>query len=152
MIGSPSPNIFIRRTNSRHTSWEFGDDRHGGARMVAVHASGHPFKTAKCNPCVKIGKNLKSIMPSSKWAPLKMCRVPYEEIQIDFGGPIYNETNQEFYFLACIDRFSKIPKAEVFDRANAENIMKFIQEYVLIHGSPRTISLDEAQCQILSAN
>ena len=45
-------------------------------------------KTAKCNPCVKIGKNLKSIIPASKWAPLKLCKVQNEEIQIDFGGPI----------------------------------------------------------------
>ena len=27
-------------------------------------------KTAKCNPCVKIGKNLNSIIPANKWAPL----------------------------------------------------------------------------------
>ena len=47
-------------------------------------------KTAKCNPCVKIGKNLKPIIPAKKWAPLKLCKVPNEEIQIDFGGPIYN--------------------------------------------------------------
>ena len=43
---------------------------------------------AKCNPCAKIGENLKSIIPSSKWAPLKLCKVPDEEIQIDFGGTI----------------------------------------------------------------
>ena len=48
-------------------------------------------KTAKCNPCVKIGKKLKSIIPANKWAPLKLCKVPNEEIQIDFGGSIYNE-------------------------------------------------------------
>ena len=28
-------------------------------------------KTAKCNSCVKIGRILKSIIPSSKWAALK---------------------------------------------------------------------------------
>ena len=54
-------------------------------------------KTAKCNHCVKIGNNLKSLIPSSKWAPLKLPwyqrKVPNEEIQIDFGGPIYNEKN-----------------------------------------------------------
>ena len=104
-------------------------------------------KTAKCNPCVKIGKNLKSIIPANKWAPLKLCKVPIEEIQIDFGGPIYNEKNQEIYFLACMDRFSKFPKAEVFDRANAENILKFLQEYVLLHGVPRAIRLDQARWQ-----
>ena len=104
-------------------------------------------KTAKCNPCVKIGKNLKSIIPVNKWAPLKLCNVPNEEIQIDFGGPIYNEKNREIYFLACIDRFSKFPTAEVFDRANADKILKFLQEYVLLHGKPRTIRLDQTRCQ-----
>ena len=78
-------------------------------------------KTAKCNPCVKIGKILKSIIPASKWAPLKLGKVANEEIQIDSGVPFYNAKNQEVYFLACIDRFSKFPTVEVFDRANADN-------------------------------
>ena len=104
-------------------------------------------KTAKCNPCVKIGKILKSIIPDNKWAPLKLCKVPNEEIQIDFGGPIYIEINKEIYFLACIDRFSKFTTAEVFERANADIIVKFLQEYVLLHGIPRSIRLDQARCQ-----
>ena len=104
-------------------------------------------KTAKCNLCVKIGKNLKCIIPASKWAPLKLCKVPNEEIQIDFGGPIYNEKNQDVYFLACIDRFSKFPTAEVFDRDNTDNILKFLQEYILLHGIPRSIRLDQARSQ-----
>ena len=104
-------------------------------------------KTAKCNPCVKLGKNLKSIIPANKWAPLKLCKVPNEEIQIDFGGPIYNEKNQEIYFLSCIDRFSKFPSAEDFDRSNADNILKFLQEYVLLHGIHRSIRLDQARCK-----
>ena len=69
-------------------------------------------------------------------------------MQIDFVGQIYNEKNQEVYYLACIDRFSKFATAEVFDRANAEDILKFLQEYVFLHGIPRTIRLDQAQCQI----
>ena len=46
-----------------------------GMTDMAVHAW-WPFmhrdllsKTAQCNPCIKIGKNLKSIIPYSKWAP-----------------------------------------------------------------------------------
>ena len=104
-------------------------------------------KTAKCNPCVKIGKNLESIIPANNWAPLKLCKVPNEEIQIDFGGPIYNEKNREVYFLACIDRFSKFPTAGIFDRAKANNILKFPQVYVLLHGIPCSIRLDQARCQ-----
>ena len=60
---------------------------------------------------------------------------------------IYNEKNQKVYFLACIDRFSKFPTAEVFDRANADNILKFLEEYVLLHGIPCSIRLDQARCQ-----
>ena len=75
---------------------------------------------------------------------LKLCKVPNEEIQIDFGGPIFNEKNQEVYFLARIDRFSKFPTAKVFDRANANNFLKFLPEYVLLHGIPRSIRLDRA--------
>ena len=41
----------------------------------------------------------------------------------------------------------KISTAEVFDSANADNILKFIQEHVLLHGIPRTIRLDQARCQ-----
>ena len=36
---------------------------------------------------------------------------------------------------------------EVFDRANADNILKFLQKYVLLHGIPRSIRLDQARCQ-----
>ena len=104
-------------------------------------------KTAKSNLCIKIGKNSKSLIPASKWAPLNLCKVPNEENQTDFGGPIYNEKNQEVYFLACIDRFSEFPTADVFDRANADNFLKFPQDYVLLHGIPRSIRLDQARCQ-----
>ena len=91
-------------------------------------------KTAECNACVKIGKNLKSIIPSSKWAPLKLGKVSSAEIQIDL-----------VYFLVCIDRFSKFPTAEIFGMADVENVLTFLQEYVLLHGIARTIRLDQAQ-------
>ena len=46
-----------------------------------------------------------------------------------------------------MDRFSKFPTAEVFDRATADNILKFLQEYVLLHGIPRTIRSYQVRCQ-----
>ena len=57
------------------------------------------------------------------------------------------EKIKRFTFLHVFDRFSKFPTAEVFDRANADNILKFLQEYVLLHGIPRTIRLDQVRCQ-----
>ena len=106
-------------------------------------------KAAQCKPCTDIGKNLKPIVPASKWKPLLTCRETCnEEIQIDFGGPITNEKYQYIYFLACIDRFSKLPTVEVFEKANGPNVLKFLDDYIHIHGVPRNIRLDQARCLI----
>ena len=105
-------------------------------------------KPAQCKHCTDIGKNLKPVDPASKWKPLLNCSEPNEEIQIDFGGPITNEKNQDINFLACIDRFSKYPTVEVLDKANGPNIVKFLDEYIQIHGVPRNIRLDQARCSI----
>ena len=105
-------------------------------------------KAATCKPCTDIGKNLKPVIPASKWKPLLPCTEPNEEIQIDFGGPITNEKDQDIYFLACIDRFSKYPSVEVFDEANGPNVLKFLDDYIQIHGVPRNIRLDQARCLI----
>ena len=105
-------------------------------------------KAAQCKPCTDIGKNLKPVIPASKWKPLLPCTEPNEEIQIDFGGPITNEKDQDIYFLACFDRFSKYPTVEVFDKANGPNVLKFLDDYIQIHGVPRNIRLDQARCLI----
>ena len=63
-------------------------------------------KASECKACMDIGKNLKSVIPHRKWAPLPKCREPNDEIQLDFGGPILNEKGIEQYFITCIDRYS----------------------------------------------
>ena len=104
-------------------------------------------KAAKCKPCTDIDKNLKLVVSASKWQPLN-CSEPNEEKQIDFGGPITNEKDQDTHFLACIDRFSKYPTVEVFDKTNGPNVIKFLDEYNQIHRVPRNIRLDQARCLI----
>ena len=59
-----------------------------------------------------------------------------EKMQNDFGSPITNEKDQDILFLAYIDRFSKFPTVEVFDKANGPNVIKFSDEYIQIHGVP----------------
>ena len=106
-------------------------------------------KAATCKPCTDISKNLKRVVPVSKWKPLLNCSEPNEEIQIDFGGPITNEKDQDIHFLACFDRFSKYPTVEVFDKTNGPNVIKFLGYYFQIHGAPpRNIRLDQARCLI----
>ena len=80
-------------------------------------------KICDCVPCTDIGKNLKPIIPISKWHPHKLCQEPKEENQIDFGGPIWNEKDREIYFLICIDRYSKYPTVEIFEKANGTNVV-----------------------------
>ena len=74
-------------------------------------------KISDCVPCTEIAKNLKPVIPKSKWHPHKVCQEPIEEIQIDFGGPILNEKDKEIYFLTGIDRYSKYPTAEIFEKS-----------------------------------
>ena len=105
-------------------------------------------KAAQCKPCTDIGKNLKPVVPAFEWKLLLQCTEPNEEIQVDFGGPITNEKDQDISFLACTDRFSKYPTVEVFDKANGPNVLKFLDDYIQIHGVPRNIRLDQARCLI----
>ena len=67
-------------------------------------------KFAKCNPCVKMRLKLNSLIASTHWATIKLCR------PIHFDGLTYKEKDQEVYFLAFIDRLSKFPAAEVFEQ------------------------------------
>ena len=104
-------------------------------------------KSKTCRPCSEFGKNLKSIIPKTKWSPLKPCVEPNEEIQLDFGGPILDGQGREVYFLACIDRFSKFPTLKLYNNANATNIEHFLTKYIAIQGVPRSIRMDQARCQ-----
>ena len=69
-------------------------------------------------------------------------------IQIDFAGPINNEKEHEIYILTCIDRFSKYPSAELVDNANASNVIELLDNYIQIHGVPRSLRIDQARCLI----
>ena len=105
-------------------------------------------KSTECKPCTVIGKNLKSIIPANHFAPHLPCVEPNQEIQIDFGGPFFDEKGTEVYFLAAIDRFSKYPTAYIYDKANGPNVLKFLDMYVENHGIPRSVRLDQAKCLI----
>ena len=94
--------------------------------------------------CTAIGKNLNSIIPAKQFQAHKPCIVPNQEIRIDFARPINNEKDHEIYILTCIDRFSKYPSAEIFDNANASNVIKLLDYYIHIHGVPRSLRTDQA--------
>ena len=101
-------------------------------------------KATECKPCTVIGKNLKSFIPAKEFNPHIPCVEPNQEIQIDFGGPIFDERGNEVYFLAEIDRFSKYPTACIYEKANGPNVPKFLDMYIENHGIPRSIRLYQA--------
>ena len=105
-------------------------------------------KATECKPCTAIGKNLKSIIPAKQFNPHIPCVEPNQEIQPDFGGPILDEKDNEVYFLAAIDRFSKYPTAYIYDKANRPNVLKFLDMYIETHGITRSIRLDQAKCLV----
>ena len=88
------------------------------------------IRTTQCEPCTKIGKNLTPVISASKLLPLRNCSETNEEIQLDFDGPITSENDQDIYLLASVDRFSKDPTVEIFDKANVPNLFKFLNEYI----------------------
>ena len=105
-------------------------------------------KITECKTCTVTGKNLKSVIPAKQFHPHIPCVEPNQEIQIDFGGPIFDEKGNEIYFLAAIDRFSKYPTTCIYEKANGLNVLKFLDMYVENHGIPRSIRLDQAKCLV----
>ena len=105
-------------------------------------------KAIECNSCTAISEHLKSVIPAKQFQAHTPCIVPNQEIQIDFAGPIINEKEHEIYILTCIDRFSKYPSAEIFENANASNVINFLDNYIHAHGVPRSLRIDQARCRI----
>ena len=56
--------------------------------------------------------------------------------------------NMEIYILTSIDRLSRYPSAEIFDNANATNVKIFLDNYIHVHGVPRSLRIDQARCLI----
>ena len=102
-------------------------------------------KSKTCRPCTEFGRNLKSITRKSNWAPLPPCSELNEEIQLDFGGPIFDGQGMEVSLLACIDSFSKFPTVKTSIKRKRPQ-QKFLNKYIAQHGVPRNIRLDKARC------
>ena len=67
-------------------------------------------------PFAAISKNLKSIILAKQFQSHIACLEPNQEIQIGFGGPIFDEKGREVFFLAAVDRFSKYPTACIYQK------------------------------------
>ena len=105
-------------------------------------------KATECKPCTVIGKNLKSVIPAKLVLPQIPCVEPNQEIQIDFRGPNCDEKCSEVYFLAAIDLFPKYSTAFIYEKANAPNILKFLDILIENYGILLSIRLDQEKCWV----
>ena len=62
---------------------------------------------------------------------------PNEEVQLDFVGPLPDESNKYAYILVAIDKWSKFPTAKVFSNTAADIVKKIMQRYTSNNGVPR---------------
>ena len=53
-------------------------------------------KATECKLCTAIGKNLKSVIPATQFPPPITCVEPNQEIQIDFGGTIFDKMGMKY--------------------------------------------------------
>ena len=98
-----------------------GNDMYGHELLVPYMHRELIVKATESQPCTMIVRNLKSVIPAKQYNPHIPCVEPNQEIQIDFGGPVFDEKGIEVYFLAAIDHFSKNPTACIYDKAKIEN-------------------------------
>ena len=101
--------------------------------------------TQNCQLCIKIGKNLKPLIPKNKISELPQLTEPNEEVQLDFAGPVLDEKHKDLYILASVDRYSRYPHAKVYHNCDAETAIEYLSQYIKFHGIPRNIRCDQAQ-------
>ena len=106
--------------------------------------------TQNCQPCIKIGKNLKPIIPKSIISQLPPLQEPNEEVQLDFEGPIMDEHQKDSYILASVDRYSRYPHDRVCHNCDCdvENAIEYLNKYIKFHGILRKLRCDQEQVQI----
>ena len=97
------------------------------------------LRAENCKQCTDQGKNLKSLFPKSDLGCLPKLLEPNQEIQLDYAGPIPNESNNDTYILVAIDQFSCYPSAIVHPNCDATTAIDFLQKICEFHGIPRSI-------------
>ena len=68
---------------------------------------------------------------------------PNESVQLDFWGPINYLKESKKYVLVGVDRFSRWSSAMVCNSNRSDKIIKFLKAYIIAHGVPRQIRVDQ---------
>ena len=104
------------------------------------------FHGINCSECTLAAKNLKTIIPNSQTSELPPFLGANEELNLDFAGPLDSYWGSNYYILLCFDRFSKFPSAKITSSTSAKTVIKFLKDYLFLHGIPYSIRIDHAIC------
>lgn len=91
-----------------------------------------------CNECQRMGKLRKDLTI----IPVKVTE-PFDQIGIDFVGPLKLSNNKNRYILVATDYLTKWPEARSVPHASAKEVAKFLYEEIICrHGVPSSILSD----------
>ena len=96
-----------------------------------------------CPECTLAGKNLKNMCSKDDIGKIPEPKEPNESVQLDFWGPINYLKESKKYVLVAVDRFSRWPSAMVCISNRSDKIIKFLKAYIIAHGVPRQIRVDQ---------
>ena len=65
---------------------------------------------------------------------------------MDYAGPIKSKTRGDVYILVAVDRFSKLPTAQIRKNTNSRTVLKFVTKYCSDNGTPRSIRTGNGSC------
>ena len=101
-------------------------------REIQVHGE-------NCIECVKAGKNFKPVPNHNDLGKLPTVKKPNQEMELDFAGPLTLTWGTKKFILVCVDRCSKFPSAQITSSTSAKSIIRFLSNYIALHGIPTTI-------------
>ena len=100
-------------------------------------------KAEDCHHCKKTGKNMKPLLAKSDYDDIVEPVEANEEVQLDFAGPLFANSKSKTYLLVAVDSYSRFPSVAILKSTSTAKIIKFLQNYICMHGVPKNIKSDQ---------
>ncbi len=104
----------------------------------------HMFKSIEstarhCTACQNTGKNLPCTPNVTKSAPRAPVHHCFDELELDFLGPLRQNSPLQQYVLVAVDRESRFPFAVCSAAPTADIVVKFLDELSNLFGLPSAV-------------
>ena len=96
-------------------------------------------KAQDCVTCFRAGKNLHPGLPRTHKNPLPRPKLPNEQIQLSFLGPVKDERDTKKYVLVAVVNCSKYLWSKVVKHCTTKTFIKILKSFVDDNGLPLEI-------------